>query len=52
MNVNEGLRVCKAKTAVGLLGEEGKIGWDDPVIEHLSWFRLSDPYVTRDTKSA
>lgn len=34
-------------TALGLLVEDGKITWDDPVIKHLPWFRLSDPYVTR-----
>jgi CubicO group peptidase (beta-lactamase class C family) len=33
-------------TALGLLVEEGKIGWDRPVIDYLPWFRLSDPYVT------
>ena len=34
--------------ALGLLVEEGKIGWDVPVITYLPWFRLSDPYVTRE----
>ena len=33
-------------TALGILVEEGKIGWDTPVIDYLPWFRLSDPYVT------
>lgn len=33
--------------AVALLVNEGKLGWDDPVIEPLPGFRLSDPYVTR-----
>jgi CubicO group peptidase (beta-lactamase class C family) len=35
-------------TALGLLVEEGKIAWDAPVISYLPWFRLSDPYVTRE----
>jgi CubicO group peptidase (beta-lactamase class C family) len=34
--------------ALGLLVEEGKIGWDAPVIRYLPWFRLSDPYVTKE----
>lgn len=33
-------------TALGILVEEGKIGWDTPVITYLPWFRLADPYVT------
>lgn len=35
-------------TALGILVEEGKIEWDAPVIRYLPWFRLSDPYVTRE----
>ncbi len=40
----------KAMTAaaIGMLVDEGKLGWDDPVIEHLPWFRVDDPYVTRE----
>ena len=40
----------KAMTAFGLalLVEDGKIGWDDPVILHLPEFRLKDPWVTRE----
>ena len=34
--------------ALGLLVEEGKLTWDAPVIESLPWFRLSNPYVTRE----
>ena len=30
-------------TALGLLVEEGKLRWDDRVIDHLPWFQLSDP---------
>jgi CubicO group peptidase (beta-lactamase class C family) len=35
-------------TALGLLVEEGVLGWEDKVIDHLSWFRMSDPYVTAE----
>jgi CubicO group peptidase (beta-lactamase class C family) len=35
-------------TALGLLVEEGKIGWDEPVINYLPWFAMYDPYVTRE----
>jgi CubicO group peptidase (beta-lactamase class C family) len=34
--------------ALGLLVEEGKLRWDAPVIDYLPWFRLGDPYVTRE----
>ena len=38
----------KAFTAagVGLLVEEGRMGWDDRVVDHLPWFELYDPWVT------
>jgi CubicO group peptidase (beta-lactamase class C family) len=35
-------------TALGLLAEEGKISWEASVIEYLPWFRMWDPYVTRE----
>lgn len=40
----------KAMTAaaLGMLVDEGKLEWDDPVVEHLPDFRLYDPYVTRE----
>lgn len=40
----------KAKTAAALaiLVDEGRIGWDDPIIEHMPWFRMYDPWVTRE----
>jgi CubicO group peptidase (beta-lactamase class C family) len=40
----------KVFTAIGLglLVEEKKIEWDAPVIRYLPWFRMSDPYVTRE----
>ncbi|HKP87831.1 MAG TPA: serine hydrolase [Blastocatellia bacterium] len=34
--------------ALAMLVDEGKIGWDDPVIKHLPGFQLYDPYVTRE----
>jgi len=40
----------KAFTAAALavLVDEGKIRWDDPVIDHLPGFRMYDPWVTRE----
>lgn len=35
-------------TSLGILVEEGKLSWDDKVIDVLPWFRLSDPYVTAE----
>jgi CubicO group peptidase (beta-lactamase class C family) len=35
-------------TALGMLVDEGKIGWDDKVVDYLPEFRLYDPYVTQD----
>ena len=34
--------------ALAMLVDEGKLGWDDRVIDHLPDFRLADPYVTRE----
>jgi CubicO group peptidase (beta-lactamase class C family) len=34
--------------ALAILVEEGKIRWDDPVIDHLPDFRMYDPWVTRE----
>lgn len=38
----------KAVTAAALavLVDQGRISWDDQVIEYLPWFKLYDPYVT------
>lgn len=33
-------------TALALLVEEGKLKWDDRVIQHLPWFKMADNYVT------
>jgi CubicO group peptidase (beta-lactamase class C family) len=40
----------KAMTAVcmGILADEGKVHWTDPVIKYLPTFKLYDPYVTRE----
>ena len=42
--------VSKAFTAaaLALLADEGKLGWDDRVIDHLPEFRMFDPWVTRE----
>lgn len=34
--------------AVGVLVDEGKLAWDDPVLRHLPSFCVADPYVTRE----
>ncbi|MBI1914349.1 MAG: serine hydrolase [Planctomycetes bacterium] len=34
--------------ALGMLVDEGKMKWDDPVIKHLPGFLLKDPFVTRE----
>lgn len=40
----------KAVTAVALaiLVDEGKLGWDDRVVDHLPGFQMHDPWVTRE----
>src|SRR5262249_47139604 len=35
-------------TALGLLIAENKLQWDDAVTKYLPWFRMQDPYVTRE----
>jgi CubicO group peptidase (beta-lactamase class C family) len=42
----------KAFTAASLqmLAEDGKLKMTDRVIDHLPWFRMSDPYVTHDMR--
>ena len=35
-------------TALAILMDEGKLSWDDKVIDYLPEFRLYDPYVTRE----
>ncbi|WP_322406640.1 serine hydrolase [Idiomarina sp. PL1-037] len=40
----------KAFTAAAMatLVEQGKVEWDDKVVEHLPGFKLADPYITRE----
>ncbi|TDC53270.1 serine hydrolase [Jiangella ureilytica] len=33
--------------AAGVLVDEGRLGWDDPLAAHLPGFRLHDPWLTR-----
>lgn len=42
--------VSKAFTAAALaiLVDEGRLGWDDPVIDYIPEFRMQDPWVTRE----
>ncbi|MGQ4659500.1 serine hydrolase [Lysobacter sp. F6437] len=42
----------KAFTAASLqmLAEDGQLDMDDRVIEHLPWFRMSDPYITHEMR--
>jgi CubicO group peptidase (beta-lactamase class C family) len=42
--------VSKAFTsaALAILVDEGKLGWDDPVIDYLPEFRMYDAWVTRE----
>lgn len=35
-------------TAIGLLIQDGKMSWDDPVRKHLPGFRLNDPLADRE----
>ncbi|AKK68229.1 serine hydrolase [Xanthomonas translucens pv. undulosa] len=36
--------------ALSILADEGKLKLDDRVIEHLPWFQMADPYVTREMR--
>ena len=36
-------------TALGMLVDEGKLKWDDPIVNHLASFQLYDPWVGRHT---
>lgn len=40
--------LSKAFTAasIGMLVDEGKLGWDDKVVDHLPWFEMHDSYVS------
>ena len=34
--------------ALAILVDQGKLGWDDKVIDHMPWFRMYDSWVTRE----
>jgi len=34
--------------ALAILVDAGKIRWDDKVIDHIPWFQMYDPWVTRE----
>ncbi|MBO9711624.1 serine hydrolase [Sphingomonas sp.] len=34
--------------ALATLVDSGKIGWDDKVVDHIPWFQMYDPWVTRE----
>lgn len=34
--------------ALAILMDESKLRWSDRVVDHLPWFQMSDPYVTRE----
>ena len=36
--------------AMGMLVDEGKLDWDDKVVDHLPYFKLSDPYITANAR--
>ncbi|ATE72331.1 serine hydrolase [Lysobacter capsici] len=36
--------------SLSMLADEGKLSLDDRVIDQLPWFRMSDPYVTREMR--
>ena len=35
---------------MGILVDEGKISWDEPVIKYLPEYQLYDPYVTHELR--
>ncbi|KGM57758.1 beta-lactamase [Lysobacter arseniciresistens ZS79] len=37
-------------TALQILARDGKLAMDDRVIDHLPWFRMADPYITREMR--
>jgi len=37
-------------TALEMLADEGKLHLEDRVVDHLPWFRMGDPYVTREMR--
>jgi CubicO group peptidase (beta-lactamase class C family) len=43
-----GVRKAVTAAALAILVDEGKLRWDDKVIDHLPDFRMYDPWVTRE----
>jgi CubicO group peptidase (beta-lactamase class C family) len=39
---------CAATVAI--LVDQGLLGWDDRVVDHLPWLQLADPWVTRELR--
>ena len=39
-----------ASAALAMLVDEGKLNWDDRVVDRLPGFEMSDPYVTREMR--
>lgn len=37
-------------TALSILADENRLSLDDRVVDHLPWFQMSDPYVTREMR--
>lgn len=37
-----------AAGAIGALVDDGLVDWDDPIVKHLPWFQVKDPWVTRN----
>ncbi len=37
-------------TCMGMLVDEGKVNWNDPVVNYLPEFQLFDPFVTREIR--
>jgi CubicO group peptidase (beta-lactamase class C family) len=37
-------------TAVEMLADQGKLHLEDRVVDHLPWFRMAAPYVTREMR--
>jgi CubicO group peptidase (beta-lactamase class C family) len=37
-------------TSLEMLADRGKLKMDDRVVDHLPWFRMSDPYVTHEMR--
>ncbi len=36
--------------ALSILADEGRLAMDDRVLDHLPWFRMADPYITREMR--